>query len=485
MVVALSSPSVYCRTAACFAVTGAAESADSLCALRCAGIVAALLGVVGASPSTLPSCTLGDNPARLSQSLASFKTKAEAPVELPANDPALYACHALVILMDTEPTVAHEVVATFKSGAALANCLRLYTGEMREVVAQTLARTFANLNYEPGSGNERHQQAFCKALIAEGLPSLLPSLVRPELPALSDEMLTSLNEILEVLGYDCLPRASAGAVATAVMRYIEDGTLETARGKATAAFGRLMEGGSVSAILEERLPGKLIQNVARVMVTGTSTEARMGLMIVMHQQAWHHASGAVLGPAVAGGFVPGCFRVVRESPQPFFSRTTPMPRVEFLVREFLQHIAMSGEERAVVQSINLGALPLLRALFEMPEEREVALNICCGFLRFPTATAKMREDGIIPGLLLEVAHEGDPDFLRAFGGFLIKTADTLGLPYLTCEFLSAGVVDKLKQARSRATQPQVRRLLQQAAEVLEFYEKIGPAGIEAYLRLPE
>lgn len=307
----------------------------------------------------------------------------------------------------------------------------------------------------------------------------MPNLI----PFFPVEMLLATDYVLDVLGHYCISHNDQEDVVKALMWYIEVGPGEASRTRATSALSKMMACQPVKELItSQKLPGKLVRNLAHVMAKGTVVEACHGMtVLVSHLEAAPDAHlDQLVGVAASGGFVPGVLRLVREDP---LSPVLPgaSPSLEDLLNTSLGLIAAHCDEPALLQAIKLGLLKKVELLFRKPPTLDLALYVLMGLLRFPMATEKVLKAKLVPDLLVDAADTIVHKALEAwkFAAWLSNVSKSK--PYLVVEALEAGVLEKLKQARDKAKrQVKVRLNLSQLITSFDALLTLGDAELAAY-----
>lgn len=486
---ALKHSNAYCRAAAASVAMGGTfddggdkgvnimgSSPETTRALLEAGLVPALMDIVRAGASeNAPS----SSPGVFSNVRVQMASGVQL-ITLPNFEPALHACNALGLLVVPDEAlrvpfdgygyskakVAAEVASTPRAAAVLVQCLRQYTGELRDVPGQLIRAVVLALAKEGGSSQATCLRAFCTGLLQAGLPDLLPSLIKPEQPNLALYMMGTMMETFEALGPDCLPPKCLPAFATACAESIaevQDPKCQPLREDGACCLGLALAALGIES-LKVPLSRRCIKSLASVMVSGPFPAAGHASVILVNRIDIGR-TGGVLEDAMAGGFVPGIFRVARER------HRVPGPLVgghDRMVVCAVQWIVHSEDELYINQAVDSGLLPFLESYLSKPEFEAGVLMACTCILEVPSALAKLRTAGLAPSFV-RAAHS--PVELGRWVSQYCRA------PGLVTEFVDAGLLEKLDGAKSNmAGQPAKQR---EVAALIDELARIAGSGSRA------
>lgn len=490
LVAALNHDSPDCRGASAFATFAAAHS-EVLTALRAAGLIPAMMDLVrrgfAPSPSPPPSQSRpGLGLLRGSKALRQGSYGKD--FEIPLADAALIACSALNYLCKSHAQLAQEIAETADPATAILSCLRqsVAAGEAATVPAELLATLVAKLKGPC-------KLAICIELSAGEFPALLPSLIRPEFPILTESAIFTFICVLSCKGMvrECISLENAERTLEALVQFL-DSDSASAGNVAELAFFLLYqisdEVWSRTLVLESRcLSDNVFKHAARCLCYTCAVGGALGplhvLLTLMNQEnsdmgaevlGRPAASGAAgrakaLALAVSEGFIPGVLRLIsfvrlslsspgsgkdgdasrtyRSARSNTFECTEPKHdpalstdtyEVTVHVRELLwlaveQHVAkLVTEVKVWIQGGDL-------------EQQRSVLQVLPDLCDVPQAFAKMQE-GIFSTHLLDLVDSPHPEVLVALLLVLLTQLCGTNAVAVLLQLMAAGFVTKLEQA---------------------------------------
>lgn len=516
LVAALSHESLDCCSAAAF-VTLLTEDKALLAALRMAGLVPALMTLMrgGSASSSKGGKAKGRAPSASSPSRRSFGLlggrranvgsmlgPSRESTDEPEVDAAFIACNSLRFLIKVHPQVTREIAATPRPVGAIMSCLRQYKGEAAVGFADLLHTML--LHHKDGP----YKVPLRKELLDEGFPSLVPSLVSPDELDLAVHSISSLFAMFESLGYASLNLATAEAIMASFEQFLDSDV--ASQGEAAELAVLLLNQMALQCyppkleLSRRHLPSNAIRNAARLLNSGKQGTGALGaLPLVMTQikqdprsfQAEAagraekvHTPGRTdaLALAVSGGFIPGVLDMMKWVGLATF---TPEPgetgdasrasargrargigaigdtdeeettaRLRTLVWGAVAEILWPCREEYTMKALECGLLTEMKACIRSGEAvaQRFVLLILPRLCSVPQAVVKMRGEGIMPTMLLDLADTSHPEVLEIFqrtaGDLREQRRETEGGLTAMLELLSGGLLHRLKQARDRNLQ---------------------------------
>lgn len=475
LVAALSHPSPYCRSAA--AALPEAPPDFVADALQEAGLIPALVAAVLSSPpesNPLPPCL-----PRFTDGAATLLCPRGHYVTVPFTDPTLMACVALSRIAASFPWVAREM---FLAGGARALMHGLRESRLQVASAEILCAILDSPSCPP-------RILICEDLVAEGLPALLPSLITPEQPRLAPHTLVALLNI-SALSFDkrlAVPVDGLTCAKAAVVNFLESDDPDAAKEAGVAflcvytvtAACKRAEG--TAGQYHGQLSAKLVKKACRALITG-DWEAILSLRVVM-TAINEDTTGGALEAAVSGGFIPGVVRMLKGvSRSTFPANDMPsllstgyymgadgklatsqgeafqgmlLSQCKVQVQESLLKVA-DAQPPYLTQAVKCGVLSELRGLLKGGTQyaATVVCRVSTALLRTAKGLANIREEGLAPSLLVELADSPHPGVVLEFGRFLVDIMlYNTSLPHredmlreVLGALVAAGVMEKLKRA---------------------------------------
>lgn len=376
---------------------------------------------------------------------------------------AWVASLSLLHIVKAQPSVSVQI--TMEGGAnGLVSGLMLGGARIAGVFAEILSAVLVELKAGP---HFEEFCAFCEALVAEGLPNLVPSLIKPEHPDLALNIIHIVGDVLDGLE-DGFPPGCADDIVSALEIYIEsDADFGAARmTKSVVCLWKLFCLHSYSRPLST----ELIKKLTETLVTG-NWEAYCALEIVLGV-IWGDmgkASFRALDAAMSGSLVPGVMLMlkgIRESTFPLGEppsyicngrnqrkrgrNIASLFSVSFLQKQGRTRASSSSSSEDVITRfekalltrvcdsvttekyaicvINSGLFMEMRSWAHSSTKHSYdAIHIVCKcLLSFPRAVKMMRDEGFMTALLVELMDSPCPEGPRLFPHLLGELLDMPG-----------------------------------------------------------
>eukprot|EP00884_Botryococcus_braunii_P005689 jgi/Botrbrau1/15120/Bobra.320_1s0004.1 len=431
----LSHASPYCRSAAALAASSAAAHAKVWAALESAGVVPALLRILREGPPQEPP--QGPTPLVFTQWELPAPTMAGDEVPAPLQDPRLIACWTLGDIAESVPTIAQAILRDPDSAQALLRLLEDYweTPEAPVILLHALLKV---LQEDPG------MQAFSQALVAAGFMAHFTRLLSADSNPLASKLLDSLYFVLDALGNGG-PKKQDMSYFVRLEQYITAGGEHVGKAACVLVKLHIHRNPLWKVHIEGADPAdtkKLVEALSRSMIQSDGFAAVCSHLIIagyMHMGD----SDAVLVAAMAAGFVPGVFRLLRGKE----SNAEEWRNVaDWGIWLQLSDVVKSGHPQYAMQALRCGLLAEMKSAVRKGTDEllVVILQVLIGLVRYPEAFPRMQEADVWPSLFLELAENRSLAVLRRFHG-LLDTLSTDNAPRAD-ELLAAGVLNKLKRS---------------------------------------
>eukprot|EP00884_Botryococcus_braunii_P001214 jgi/Botrbrau1/11093/Bobra.0219s0004.2 len=435
----LSHASPYCRSAAALAANVAVAHTQVWAALEGAGVGPALIRILQEVPPQEPP--QGPTPLVFAQwELSAPNPVKDELVPAPLQDPRLVACMALGAIAKSAPTVLLALSrAAPDSGRALLQLLEDYP-EDPDAPVLLLTVLIHALEGDPGL------RAFAQALDAAGFLGHFTRLLSADNNLLAVLILESLYFWINALGKGGPEKRDVSYFAR-LERYITTGGTQI--GRAASVLVRLQV--PCEPLWKAHIEGadpadtkKLVKALSRSMIQADGLGAVCSHLIIAGYMRMGNMQ-TVLVAAMAAGFVPGVFRLLK-GVESNAKEWGPVSNSDELLWQQLSIVVESGSAQYAMQALRCGLLAEMKSAVRRGTGKllTVILQILIGLLRYPEAFPRMQEADVWPSLLLELAENRSLAVLRRFH-VLLDTLGTDNAPRAD-ELLAAGVLNRLKHS---------------------------------------
>eukprot|EP00884_Botryococcus_braunii_P004389 jgi/Botrbrau1/13951/Bobra.250_1s0006.2 len=444
MVAMLNHPSPYCRSGAAIIVGGAAKVAEPLQVLREAELVPALMEALRqpVPPRRLPPPKHGVF-TNCRFSLLEAEEFGD-DLGLPLEEPHLILCYALTSVIEADEQTAREVAATSDSAQSILELLRTRPEKEKDSYLRLLLALLRKLIGTP------ELRAFSEACVGCG-STFADALARMFEPG-RDKSAELAIEVLERV----LPRRRGGNSALsftmplmkALGRCIQDNAPYAKRAVAVLSLVAAL---SSKAAWEEYIASspadaqrKAVENLSRFTVMMDLPQAGFALDLIVDHFKW--GGPGLPGPALTGGIVGGIFRMLWAVEGSELGSPPAAALINAKLREALFFIIRSRETEVLGQALRCGLLPEVKSALRngTAEVLLFALAVVRELLGSLEAQKQMREIGIWPSMMLELADTGDRSLLLAFVEELIAMYSSA--PDCVDELVVEGVLERLAAA---------------------------------------
>lgn len=423
--------------------------------LREAGIVHALMEVLrddtgGGSRQNLPDT--GSFTRRAIQ----VQGSSGAAVTVGFDKPSFAVCHALLAMQDTVRPIALDIVTAPGFAPALVHSYKIFPSEMLLGPAHLLAAVVQALKSD--SRHESLRCAMANELISAGLLETLSSVLNPTWERLSNPILFAFTTIVEWAGFVGMPADILSQNTACLINFIrccrdevDASSAEVLLQLVSLAASRSRPSGCCHSRLQ--VLEALVKNLVGFMNTGKPTLAIHAVPIVVHRVQAHKE---LINMAVDSGFIRGMLRLLQlvrigaeESTDEgeMFSTGGAV-----MYRGVLDFLAFAKEGH-VTEALTSGLVAELKACVtgDVTAQQWFVMQTCelllvLWGLRGPAA--KLRESGIVPGILVKVANGSNNEGVLAFADWLGKLSQSKvkRAKVFVAELLAAGALEKLTQS---------------------------------------
>lgn len=490
---------VYCQAAAGVAAHHAALHAGAVEALRVAGLVSAMMGLLGRGPllRALPE----DHPPGRGVLTARFvRPSGWNAAQCPLEDPVIWVCSALLRLVFSSQKIAAEVGAHKDSAAILMQTVSQYLPDdppvrlLSMVVERTRDRSFIL------SMLSDHRSAEVISALLDSNSNNLVHLGLSILPT----MIATMEESFWTKEEDADCRF-AQPVAAALINCIKPDVPYTEmarttlfelfrcliiRKKAFSKYSVIKTEGILRFDCAHTL--KLVRTLARLMGERAAPEAAVALVILMgymeSKPGDEGLDGEVFAAALSAGFVQGVMRLLSS----MRGLSSDLGPVDYpCVWGWAVTIVAFDEGKYIPELLCKGLLDELKwQMSDKPEgPLEGAPGIVCELARHPEFLQGLRHAGIWPELVARLPERCGWCIL---GDFMTALEDLVGIgvpagteagaraPALVAELMAHGFLDNIKVS----SEQKGCRGLQAAIKSLETWSEHNQELIWQFLPAP-
>lgn len=500
---ALSHPSAYCRTEAVLLCAG--RNKELLADLRDAEVVLALVkllypdndefeGERRGSPSTSGvSCT-----GYFTRCGFELRGASGASLSVGLRTPRFAVCTTLSVMEDNLPDFAVEMVAAPGFAPSLVQSCFVFPNELLLGPTRLLAKAVKTLRDCPR--HEALRRPFAEELVSAGLLETLPRLVNPALEALGDHVFDALTTIVEWAGYVCVPADSLPLHTALLLDFMR--TSKEHAGSALALLKAMSFAGFQSQPCHRgpsalQLSEALVNHLARFVNVGQHRLAAYAVPVILRRA---QDAPALLDTAVDAGFIPGMLRILMivgegEADE---AQTAMTPEEEEAFTNAQKVISRGvvgflsrAKESHVMEALTSGLVAEFEAGVARgtPTSQELCMRACGVLLvrrDLPGAAAKLREAGVMPGLLLKVAESSkDVCFVALAAGLRVISREKLERAReFVVELLAAGVLDKLMRSLLKLPNNHLRTSMSSSLQILHRFAQQHQSEIRSATSRP-
>eukprot|EP00884_Botryococcus_braunii_P004386 jgi/Botrbrau1/13949/Bobra.250_1s0004.1 len=440
LVAMLSHPSPYCRSAAAMAASAVGQCPQPRRALRDAGLIPALLDLVGQQnvdpPPPPPEAGVFRNFRYQMSDLSG------SAVEAPLGQPQFMACIGLTDLIFANWNLAEDVAALDTAVHNITWCMQNSTrlGELAAVPARLLILLLKQLT------DLKHCKRFAESVWSERLfYSSIKGLIKSRQDALVLLGVQAVEGVAPGVSNPTLHVSDLTEVMEALAEYLRHGGRYI--GKAAIILVCLLphlkeEWKACIRSTPEFARERLAKNLARCMIHDDPKHGIRALLILMDHVTW--GGGSVLSYAIQGGLITGLFRLLGT---PDGNELEAIPRSN--VRGSLFGIVESPSRNIVLQALRTDLLDEVKYAIRNGNNalQLIGVELVRGLLKSQVseeAMRLMRQAGIWPGALLQLADSQDTSMQRDLTDQISKMFACS--PAAAAELVDAGILKRLLTA---------------------------------------